>query len=237
MRLPGSFWRLIGLIGVGIAAQLSWLNTARADVIVGSPTLPLLGVPYVSSTGAGCFPLKGACITAGSLTLTSVVSSTFNPLGQDIVTNASFTGELTDLGGNPIGPVALSGTLEQEVIGRTFSTEPGSWSTEIVAMSLSGPVLGSTLTLSQDASHSSTGTTSLIADGGAFLVNSFFDVFVDLALDSNPPLNTVRGPLHFEPAATTVPEPAGLLVLAPTLIVLLAVGRLGRQPVQRRQAG
>ena len=44
-----------------------------------------------------------ADISGGSLTLTSVVSLEFNPTGQDIVANASYTGELTTMTNTSIG--------------------------------------------------------------------------------------------------------------------------------------
>jgi len=35
----------------------------------------------------------------------------------------------------------LTGTMEEEVLGRTFSTQTGTWSTELMALSLTGMVL------------------------------------------------------------------------------------------------
>jgi len=40
-------------------------GSALAAVISGTPTLQLLGVPYSSATGVGCFPTAGFCIEAG----------------------------------------------------------------------------------------------------------------------------------------------------------------------------
>lgn len=210
------------------AVLLLGVSAARADVISSTPTLPVLGVPYASATGAGCFPAAGVCVAPGSITFDSLVSSTFNASGQDIVVNASLASTLTDLSDTPIGPVSLSGTIEQEVLGRTFSTETGSWAIDVLALSLSGPVLGHTLTLTLDPSESSTGGASIApaGDGNSplFRIDSFFDVFVELDLDSVPPLHAERGPLHLAlPAA--VPEPSTFAIFAGGLLVTAALRR------------
>ena len=207
-----------------LIAGLGATGAARAGVITNSPTLPLLGIPYGSPTGAGCFAAVGVCVTPGTLTRTALVSSQFNLSGQDIVTDATFTAKLTTLGNAPLGSIALSGTVEEEVLGRTTSTETGSWTTDLTALSLSGPAFGHTLTVMLDPSNTSSGTTSIepyVGDGTPkFEVNSFFDVFLDLSLDSTPPLSTSIGPIF---VVAGVPEPASLSLLAlPMLALLLA---------------
>jgi hypothetical protein len=203
---------------------------ARADIISATATLPLLDIPYEPAVGAGCFAVAGLCVEGGALTLTSLISSNFNAGGQDIVANARYTATLTTLGSTPIGPVLLTGTVEQEVLGRTFSTQTGSWTTEIVAMSLSGPVLGATLSLSQDTANASTGTSSILPAGGeGFVINSFFDVFADLSLDGPTPLHTGVGPIAL--AAAPAPEPAGLAILALPAVFLVWFARGGRRAV------
>jgi hypothetical protein len=178
------------------AILLTGAGPTRASIISNTPTLPLLAIPYVSSTGVGCLPAGGFCVSAGTFTLTSVVSSTFTLQGQDIIANATFTGALTTPSNTLIGPLQLSGTVEQVVLGRTFSTELGSWTIELFSLSLSGPALGHTLTLSLDPAHDSTGVTSIAANGGSFSIDSFFDVFAELSFDSTPPLRNDAGPIH-----------------------------------------
>ncbi len=176
----------------------------------------------MSSSGVGCFPAAGVCVSPGTFTLTSVVSSIFNPSGQDIVANVDYAGRLTDLTQAPIGPVLLSGTLEEVVEGRTFATEIGSWPTDLVALSLTGSVQGQTLALTLDPAHDSSGVTSIDPIGGgereAYLISSFFDVFVELSLDG---LNATRGPIR----ATVAPEPATLTMLALPLAALTVMRR------------
>jgi hypothetical protein len=214
--------RHVPAILVAITIVQGCANSARASVITDTSTLPLLDTPYVSSTGVGCFATAGVCVSQGTLELTSVVSSSFNAQGQDIVTNASFAGTLTNLSNSPIGTVQLSGTLEQEVLGRTSSTQTGSWTTDLVSVSLSGPVLGSTLTLVLDPSHTSSGTTSIVPLGEQFSIDSFFDVFVDLSLDTPTPLTAQEGPIALEAVAT--PIPAGLPLLASGLGIMGLLG-------------
>jgi len=191
------------------------LATAKADYISSTPSLPVLGVPYTSTTGVGCFPAAGFCALPGTLTLNTVnpsppSSPSFNASGQDIVSNVTYVGTLTDLTNTPIGPITLTGTIEQEVLGRTFSTELGSWTTDIVNLSLQGPLMGHTLTLTLDPSQTSSGTSSITSLGDdTFLITSFFDVFVELTLDTPTPLHAVRGPLELTLSpVVAVPEPS-----------------------------
>jgi hypothetical protein len=200
-----------------IAILLTAMPSARAAVISATPTLPVLGAPYASPTGAGCFPVAGVCISLGTLTPVSLVSSTFDADSQNIVANVVYSGLLTTLANSPLGPISLTGTMEQEVLGRTFATELGTWETELVALSLSGPVLGRTLTLMLDASTPSTGETSIEPSGSGggeqFRIDSFFDVFVELSLDTTPPLVTTRGPIRASLVALPEPGTAALLGL------------------------
>lgn len=210
---------LCALAGIMTSAA----TPAPASVISLEPTLPLLGASYVSASGGSCFPLAGVCVTGGTFTPVSLVSSTFDASGQSIVTDVVFTGLLTTLTNAPLGSLSLSGSMEQEILGRTFATELGSWATELVALSLNGPVLGNTLSLTLDDSTASTGTTSIEPAGGnnqgAFRISSFFDVFVELSLDSTPPLVTTRAV-----RVSLVPEPASLALLGIGLAAL-ALGR------------
>lgn len=229
MRFPSINNTIIGLLAAAAIGQVVCAGVANASVISSSPTLPVLGVPYTSASGAGCFPALNRCITAGSLTLTSVVSSGFNPAGQDIVANATYAGLLTTTSGVPVMPVTLTGTLEEEVFGRTTSTELGTWNTELLSLSLSGTLLGGTLTLGLDPMHSSDGTASIakihIGNAEAFSISSFFDVFVELSLDGAlglPPLSTTRGPITF---GLGVPEPATMALMFPALLGLAAMRR------------
>jgi hypothetical protein len=59
------------------------------------------------------------------------------------------------------------------------------------------------------------------AQEGLFGIDSFFDVFLELTLDSATPLQTTRGPIR----ATLVPAPAALTLLVLGLAGIAWSGR------------
>ena len=75
----------------------------------------------------------------------------------------------------------------------------------------------------QDADNPSLGQTTIAPFGYKFQITSFFDLFVDINLDSVPPLSTGRGPLRVE--LVPMPEPAGLALIVLPLIGLAALRR------------
>ena len=203
----------------GLVALCAGTAAARAQVITNSPSLPVLNSPYIAAASLGCFPAAMACVSGGSLTLTSVVSSTFDSSGQDITADATYMGELTDLSNAPIGPLDLSGTISEEIVGRGSDTDTGTWTTDLTALSLTGQALGHTLDLTLGGASS--GTTSVIPLGeNKFQVTSFLNVFVDLTLEGTG-LTADVGPVqeNLEP----VDEPAGLALFAVPLLALIAV--------------
>jgi hypothetical protein len=227
------------VVSLAIASCFSWAGhgSALAAVISSTPTLPLLGVPYSSPTGVGCFPTAGFCIEAGSLTFTALSSKNFNTSGEDLTMQASYTGTLTDGANHILGPLLLTGSVEEEVLGRTFSTETGSWNTKLLSLALSGLLQGHTLSLGLGPSDS-TGTDSIDPIGdGSFRIDSFFDVFVDLTFDTTTPLHATRGPVLLTLPPTLVPAPAGLsLLAAPALFLGWAHWRRRGNPMRRAHA-
>ena len=209
-----------------IIMTVGGFTAASADVTTTSPSLPLLNIPYVSIMQAGCFTGAGVCVSSGSLTMTSTVSSTFDIAGQHIVADASYTAELTDLFGTPIGSVDLTGTMQEDVLDRTTDADTGTWFTDVSALSLSGSALGDTLAMTQDPDNASTGATAIADNGdGTYLVSSFFDMFVDLSLSSAPPETVDAGPIFFDVA---VPEPSTLGLLAVPVFALALLRRRHR---------
>jgi hypothetical protein len=206
-----------------IVLGLGGITSASAGIITASPSLPLLDVPYASSIDAGCFSGAGVCVSAGTLTLTSEVSSTFDGTGQEIVVEVTYAAVLTNLFGVAIGPVDLTGTMNESVVGRTTNSDTGIWDTEETALSVIGTALGDTLSMTQDPDNGSTGSTSIASNGdGTYLVTSFFDMFVDLSLGTGPPQTTAQGPIFFD---VSVPEPSSLALLAVALMALAFVRR------------
>ncbi|MGA9848006.1 MAG: PEP-CTERM sorting domain-containing protein [Roseiarcus sp.] len=216
MRIAISKHGRSAIIAMGLAIAGGLTGSAQATLVESSPTFPPIPLSFASPSGGRCFDIAAVCVTPGLLTLTSAVSN-FLPAVQDITADATYTGSLTPLppGTGSLGSFTLTGTVEMEVLGRTSATDTGSWTTELTGMSLSGPLLSfGTLsaTLDPDPSNSSTGTTSITPldpnKSGPFVINSFFDIFVDLTLDDRPPglppLNTTIGPIR----VVAVPEPS-----------------------------
>jgi hypothetical protein len=193
------------IVAAGFAFAGTLTGSAEASVITASPSLPLLDVPYTSPTGAGCFTVIGVCVTPGAFTMTSVTSSVFDTLGQEIDAQAVYNGTLTTLGGALIGPISLTGTVDQRVEGRVSDTELGSFKTDVTGLDMSGLVLGHTLMmgLNPNPAEPSTGITSIVALNRGFEINSFFDVFVELSLDGGP-----GKPLHEITLVAGAPEPS-----------------------------
>jgi hypothetical protein len=201
------------------AALAGALGSAQASVIAPTSSLPLIGVSYVSPPpGAGCFPLASACVNPGPFVQTSLVSSTFSMGNQEIVANVTYDATLTPpMGSTVIGSVALTGTVDETVLGRTSDSETGPFTVDITGLALSGalslpgsPLDGRTLMVgldSSDPSDTSAGTTTITPDGAMFRIDSFFDVFVDITLDLPPPLTSPSvsvGPILL----VAVPEPS-----------------------------
>lgn len=215
-------------------------GSAHGSVISASLSLPLIGVSYTSPTGAGCFTAEGVCITLGTFVQTSV-TSVFLPV-QDIAAEATYHATLTPLvGDTPLGSVALSGTVDETVIGQTSNTETGSFTTEITALDLTGALalpgsqfngvildlaLGGSDLVRCDEHH---------ARGGLFKLGSFFDVFVDVSLVGTGFSKSV-GPIQL--VAVAVPEPSIWTMLVLGFAGLGFAGcRGGAKPRSREQKG
>ena len=242
MRFTGSSQARLGVLAAGIALAWALAGSAQASVITPTASLPLLGIPYESpGAGAGCFVLAGACVNPGPFVQTSVVSDMFDMTGQEIVADVTYDATLTPPGLNTIiGSVMLTGTVEYTVEGRTSNSETGTFAVDLTGLTLSGPLSlpgspmldGRTLTVGLDASNSSTGMTTIAPDGGAFRIDSFFDVFTDISLDL-PPINPSAsvGPILL----VAVPEPSTW--------AMMLIGFAGlsfaawRRPRRRRPAG
>ncbi len=199
--------------GVALAGALA--GSAQASVVTPTASLPLIGVPYVSPPpGAGCFTIATACVNPGPFILTNPVMYSYSLGNQIITAGVTYDATLTPpMETNIIGSVDLAGTVEMTVIGRTSNTETGSFTVDITELTLSGPLSlpgspldGRTLMVGLDASDTSSGTTTITPDGGAFQINSFFDVFADITLDIPTNPSTSVGPILL--VATPSPEPS-----------------------------
>jgi hypothetical protein len=230
MARLGSIRRVPAVIVACAVAALAGMGSARASVLTPTPTLPLLGFPY-DTAGGNCFPAVNLCVASSEFTLTSLKPPGFVQSGSNefITTNATDTIQLVrdTLPHIPEGSVTLTGTIEQEVLGRLNNFDQGSWTVDLVSMSLTGTLLGHTLTLTLNPAHTSSGTTTIAEDGALFRIDSFFDVFAEITLDL--PSGTLTATPSGSATATGVPEPGTLALLAGSLPVMLAAMRRRRR--------
>jgi len=114
------------------------------------------------------------------------VQRTVDPgTGDETETFDSIMEGTADLGGGPV-PVTLTGPVTTVVRGKGGATT-GSWDTEILSMSLSGDVGGVSIQIRESPSLPSPGQTSVTdLGGGQWQIDSFFDVFVELSVNSGP---------------------------------------------------
>jgi hypothetical protein len=212
---PSKPARVAALTAAVLAAGAVFGPAQANTLFLPSPSLPLIGTPYQSTgAGAGCFNLAGACVTPGPFVQTSATSS-FMGGNQFIMANATYGANLTPIkGNNIIGSVSLTGTLDEEVLNRMSDTETGSFTTDITSIDLHGPLSlpgnpldGDTLHLKLTPQTTSSGTTTIMADGSVFQITSFFDVFVDVTL-TNSMGETLGGASLSEITLIAVPEPS-----------------------------
>jgi hypothetical protein len=242
MRFMGSKQARFGFLAAGVALCAPLGGSAQASVIQPTASLPLIGVPYVSpGAGAGCFTVATACVNPGPFIQTSLVSDNFSGGSQEIIANVTYDATLTPpRESNIIGSVVLTGTVEEIVLGRSSNGETGTFTVDITALTLSGPLSlpgsslnGRTLMVTLDTSNpsdTSSGTTTITPDGSEFKINSFFDVFADITLDLPPPLispSTSVGPI----LTIAVPEPSTwAMALLGFASLAFAAFRRPRQP-------
>jgi hypothetical protein len=190
MRIAISNHGRSAIIAMGLAIAGGLTGSARATVLEPTASLPLIGVAYISPTGAGYFNV-GVCVTPGALIQTSATSKFLPPQGlllpavQDVVATATYFATLTlppPSPDTPIGSVALHGTVDEEIVGRTSNMETGSWTVDITSLDLTGELVlpktskynGDTLNVTLDTSNpsdTSSGTTTVTADGSVFKID------------------------------------------------------------------
>ncbi len=109
----------------------------------------------------------------------------------------------------------MTGPVNTEVFGKVGQIT-GTWSTEILSMTLTGNVGGYPVLLRESPTLHSTGQTS-IAVGNDYMISSFFDVFTELSIDGGqtwvPQDQSTRMNLTPEPATVCLLVLGSLSVL------------------------
>jgi PEP-CTERM motif len=86
---------------------------------------------------------------------------------------------------------------------------------------LTGPLAGVSGGIGLDPSQTSDGKTTITPVAGGFRIDSFFDEYVELTLNTNPPINIDRGPQ----VLTLIPEPGTVALLGLPLAGLFGLRR------------
>ncbi len=100
-------------------------------------------------------------------------------------------------------PVSLSGPVSVLTWNKTGNTT-GTFDTEIIAMSLTGNLLGMSVEVRESPSLATLGQTTITdLGGGLYEIDSFFDVFTEVSINGGPFVPQTGGPSRVD----LVPEP------------------------------
>jgi hypothetical protein len=184
-------------------AVLFMISTVSAGLITPSPSLPPDG-DYVS-------PQEYHEYAAAGIILDDPIH---RPLADTAIRTVDGADELEEFDsqfiateiGTGLGSITLTGPVTVRTTGKVGNTT-GTFDTEMVSMSLSG---GGVL-VRQDPTRPTLGVTTITdIGGGLYQIDSFFDVFTELSVDSG--LNWI--PSDSSTHMVLVPEPATMLLLA-----------------------
>jgi hypothetical protein len=136
---------------------------------------------------------------------------------------------MVSINGGPSFPIHMEGPVETNAYGRTAPGQPGTFQTEMIAMSLTGVAGTQTVMIRESPTLPSLGITSIQPAGSGYAIDSFFDVFTELSLDGGTNWIPNSAPTSYGPPGSThvdlVPEPASFLLAAMALIGVTGIGR------------
>ena len=113
---------------------------------------------------------------------------------------------------------------------------PPRWNTEMLQLSISGGTLPATVRLRESPTKASTGRTTIRAVTGGFMIDSFFDIFTELSMDSGLNWSPAQAAAHVElrgdptlvtpikTSTTLLPPPNDLYISPAQFHVLFAQG-------------
>jgi len=180
--------------------------------------------------------IQGACLENTDTSAFSNVTDAFNGGDQHINATISVHTDVFAFDGMNVGALlgsaTLTGPVAFTVFSRTSDSELGTFSTQLDSLDLTGNAGGHSFELMLDPAQTSPGQTTIASSGGDFRVHSFFDVFVELSIDSGAFIPDVAPRVA---TLESVPEPgtAGLAFLGLAGLVQIAL-RKAKQARSRR---
>jgi hypothetical protein len=129
------------------------------------------------------------------------------------------------INGGAIQRISLQGSVTTLVLGKVGNVT-GTFNTEMTALTMTGSSSLGTITFRESPTLPSVGQTSITSiGGGAFQINSFFDVFAELQVGNSPfVLPQSDGGPPSERVALTNPEPGTLSLFGVCTVGFLFFG-------------
>jgi hypothetical protein len=202
-----------------LMASVLGATSASATVICGTPGLPPgCGVYRTPTEVHAAFLNPDPAIIEAILKDAShdrFLNIVITPLGPDEL--EEFDSSLSGLVDVDLGPggiltdivLSLSGPVTVLTTGKTGNTT-GTFDTEIIAMSLTGTILGLPIEIRESPTQNSTGQTTITdLGGGQFGFDSFFDIWIELSINGGPFVPQTGGSV----TVNLVPEPSTALLL------------------------
>jgi MYXO-CTERM domain-containing protein len=217
-------------------ALTAGLTVSRAGVIQSTVVLPPLSGAY--TLGGICVSLINRC--AENVTVFGFNIVTHNEVsGNEVVgVTAQYSADVfMNNGGNPgsfLGHLSLSGPATFTYVGRDPGVNPlGTFQTILTDFDFTGTLNGNTFEVRQDASQTSSGSTTILAIPLSlpvqYAVNGSLEIFGEFSLNGGPfvPAPPRMGTVNPPPAV--VPEPGSATLAGTVLLAVLGIASRRRR--------